>query len=90
MSQQFPTSIGAQTPTDAGGTRRFLASQQFPTSIGAQTGHRPSQPLPERRSQQFPTSIGAQTPTYRVRMLLTAPVPAVPDFDRCSDKSTLT
>ena len=35
-------------------------------------------------SQQFPTSIGAQTIVI-VGMFMSSLVPAVPDFDRCSD-----
>ena len=38
-------------------------------------------------SQQFPTSIGAQTTTAAVPASFnTIKVPAVPDFDRCSDQ----
>ena len=37
------------------------------------------------KSQQFPTSIGAQTANIRQLALHHVVVPAVPDFDRCSD-----
>ena len=62
-----------------------IGSQQFPTSIGAQTGGRSDrQRQVGQGSQQFPTSIGAQT-GRQCGAGAALPVPAVPDFDRCSD-----
>ena len=112
-SQQFPTSIGAQTrPLDPTGRlpsgpsssrlrsvlrhskqrfwrKLFSRSQQFPTSIGAQTRLRHGfQIYHLSRSQQFPTSIGAQTSKLST-VSFYCQVPAVPDFDRCSDSTNV-
>ena len=85
-SQQFPTSIGAQTCAICDIPMPLVSSQQFPTSIGAQTCGRRSSTYLAPTSQQFPTSIGAQTRKYRwTRDRCDDGVPAVPDFDRCSD-----
>ena len=85
-SQQFPTSIGAQTERRETLVFSRHESQQFPTSIGAQTGAPRRPDVVRDESQQFPTSIGAQTRGPDAHQAAPKRVPAVPDFDRCSDE----
>ena len=84
-SQQFPTSIGAQTSRSAATpVSRRRMSQQFPTSIGAQTRmidfRRAESPCPSSSRLRSVLRLAR-----KARQALAVRVPAVPDFDRCSD-----